>query len=178
MAYSFSKLTPYIRPFSIQDQTIAYPHQDNAKIPTRLLATFSTIIPGVLIAALVFLLPSYKTKSLKQKIWMLNTGWLGLGVSIAAAMLVTDAMKNLVGKPRPDFLSRCDADPEKIASGDFDIGESGFLYSALICRSWNGNTGTGLDRSNLMDGFRSWVSGHASRKIPFLKPASSLREKI
>ncbi|KAF8474828.1 phosphatidic acid phosphatase type 2/haloperoxidase [Kalaharituber pfeilii] len=161
VAFSFSRLTPNVRPFSIEDVSISYPHQHNAKIPTRLLVIISTIIPGILIALVVFGLPSYRSQQLKTRIWLLNTSWLGLGISLAGAMLVTDGMKNLVGKPRPDLLSRCSPDPERLASGNYSIGDR-YLFGPGICTSWYRTTTDGLDKSELLDGFRSWVSGHAS----------------
>lgn len=95
---------------------------------------------------------------------MLNTAWLGLGVALASAMLVADGMKNLVGKPRPDLLSRCEPDPEKLASGNFSIGGH-YMFGVEICTTWTGTTESGLNKDDLMDGFRSWVSGHASSKF-------------
>ena len=78
-------------------------------------------------------------------------------------MLVTDGMKNLVGKHRPDLISRCAPDPERLASGDFSVGNR-YLFSVGICTSWDGVSEAGLGRDELQDGFRSWVSGHTSSK--------------
>jgi len=36
----------------------------------------------------------------------LNCGILGLGLSIGAAYTITGALKNAIGKPRPDLISR------------------------------------------------------------------------
>ena len=83
---------------------------------------------------------------------------MGLGVSLAVAFLVTDGTKNLVGKPRPDLLARCDPDLSRILNstvggiGD-QVNEGINLVSWTICR----NPGSILD-----DGFRSFPSGHSS----------------
>jgi len=161
VAFAFGKLTPNLRPFSIDDPTISYPFQEHPKIPTWLLAILSTIVPAVFIALSVFLLPKNRTEKLKTRLWLLNTAWLGLGVALTAAMLVTDGMKNLVGKPRPDLISRCAPDPERLASGNFSIGDR-YLFGVGICTSWDGVSRAGLGIDELHDGFRSWVSGHTS----------------
>lgn len=77
-------------------------------------------------------------------------------------MLITDGMKNLVGKPRPDLISRCEPDPERIASGNYTIANG--LFGAAVCTSWTGISDSGIAKDELLDGFRSWVSGHSSRK--------------
>ena len=163
MAFAFGKLTPNLRPFSINDSTISYPYQEHAKIPVWLLAVLSTIVPGVFIALSVFLPSRNRAEKLKIRLWQLNTAWLGLGVALAATMLVTNGMKNLVGKPRPDLISRCAPDPERLASGDIGV-VNRYLFSVGICTSWDGVSEAGLGRDELLDGFRSWVSGHTSSK--------------
>ena len=162
MAFAFGKLTPNLRPFSIEDSTISYPFQNNAKIPTWLLAILSTIVPGVFIALIIFVLPKHREEKLKTRLWMLNTVWLGLGVALAAAMLVTDGMKNLTGKPRPDLISRCAPVATRLANESFRVGD--ILFSVEVCASWDGISEAGLGKKKLLDGFRSWVSGHASSK--------------
>lgn len=42
----------------------------------------------------------------KDRLWELNCGILGLGLSVGAAFTVTGALKNAIGKPRPDFIDR------------------------------------------------------------------------
>lgn len=83
---------------------------------------------------------------------------MGLGLSLAIAFFVTDGTKNLVGKPRPDLLARCNPDLSRLLSsavggiGD-QVDEGINLVSWTICR----NPGSILD-----DGFRSFPSGHSS----------------
>lgn len=86
-------------------------------------------------------------------------GLLGLGLSVIAAWFITNAMKNLFGKPRPDLLSRCEPDLENLAK--YIIGglkgtstTSGQLVSPDICKN--------PDKAKLDDGFRSYPSGHSS----------------
>ncbi len=102
--------------------------------------------------------PTSRTKLWERKLWEWNAGWMGLGLSLAIAFLITDGTKNLVGKPRPDLLARCNPDFSRLLSstaggiGD-QVDEGINLISWTICR----NPGSTLD-----DGFRSFPSGHSS----------------
>lgn len=86
---------------------------------------------------------------------------LGLGLAVVAAWFITNGMKNLFGKPRPDLLDRCEPDLDNIA--DYIIGglkglrtatTAGQLVSPDICKQ--------TDKHKLDDGFRSYPSGHSS----------------
>jgi len=94
----------------------------------------------------------------RRKLWEWHAGWLGLGLALASAFLITDGMKNLFGKPRPDLLSRCNPDLSNIANyavGGFADTQEGFLLvTAAICQN--------KDKSMMDDGFRSFPSGHSS----------------
>ena len=85
---------------------------------------------------------------------------MGLGLALATAFVLTDGMKNLFGKPRPDLLARCDPDMEnlqKYVVGGFGTATSGgLLVGWQICRN--------TDLSILNDGFASFPSGHSSCK--------------
>jgi hypothetical protein len=41
----------------------------------------------------------------KRKLWELHASWLVLALSITLSLILTQAMKNVFGKHRPDFLS-------------------------------------------------------------------------
>ena len=126
----------------------------------------------IFIVTLVFVpgptVPPGTPKSLiwKRKLWELHMGWLGLALSLMCAWIITQGMKNLFGKPRPDLLSRCQPDfgnwtqylvgfhipiPE---GANFTEGYTGQLVSAAICKN--------PDHGLLDDGFRSYPSGHSS----------------
>lgn len=124
------------------------------------------MIPGVIVFIVSLFIgagptsgkPASRTKIWKRKLWEWNAGWMGLGLSLAIAFLITDGTKNLVGKPRPDLLGRCNPDLSRLLSstvggiGD-QVDEGINLVSWTICR----NPGSTLD-----DGFRSFPSGHSS----------------
>lgn len=144
----------------------SFPYTENETVPTWLLITLCAGVPVVVIPiiSLIFVpghtVPRGTPKSLiwKRKLWELHVGWLGLALSIAAAWFITDGMKNLFGKPRPDLLARCNPDLENFAKyvvGGTNInGGDQRLVSADICQ---GVAGRDLD-----DGFRSYPSGHSS----------------
>jgi len=95
---------------------------------------------------------------------------MGLALSLATAFMITQGMKNLFGKPRPDLLSRCQPDLDHIQ--DHAIGgvvghalnPNWVLVTSAIC--------TTDDADKLKDGFKSFPSGHAScAQHPLLVPA-------
>ncbi|USP74218.1 hypothetical protein yc1106_01492 [Curvularia clavata] len=161
-------LEPFRRPFSPVDLNISYPHQFNEKIPTWLLVVVSLVIPAaiVMFVSLVFVPgPTAERgtpKSLiwRRKLWEWNTGWMGLALSLATAFLITQGMKNLFGKPRPDLLSRCKPDLDRIAEFAInpvvnDVFDPAWvLVTSGIC--------TQTDNDLLKDGFKSFPSGHSS----------------
>lgn len=162
----FSNITPNKRPFSLVNPEISYPYQEKEKISTSTLIICGLVAPGVIIFIVAIALvpgptvPKSTPKALiwRRKLWEWHQGWLGLGLSLSAAFLITDGMKNLFGKPRPDLLSRCKPDLANIANyavGGFSDTQEGFLLvTAAIC--------TNTDKSIMDDAFRSFPSGHSS----------------
>jgi len=43
---------------------------------------------------------------MSDRLWEMNCGILGLGLSVAGTICVTGALKNATGKPRPDIIAR------------------------------------------------------------------------
>jgi hypothetical protein len=84
----------------------------------------------------------------RDRLWQLNCGILGLMLSQGLAFVITGALKNTTGKPRPDLIDRCQPKP-----GSADPPVFG-LSSHSIC--------TQTDNAILKDGFRSFPSGHSS----------------
>lgn len=146
-----------------------FPFTEHETVPLWLLIAVAIAAPIVIVAiiSLIFVpgstVPTGTPKSLiwRRKLWELHAGWLGLALSIVAAWLITNGMKNLFGKPRPDLLSRCEPDLANLAKyivgGNAAIDDtsiSGRLVSAEICKN--------TDKYKLEDGFRSYPSGHSS----------------
>ena len=161
-----SYIRPYHRPFSLLDLSISFPNGGD-EISTAVLVIVSLIAPAIIIFLVtVVLIPPPNTRrrssSLnfwKTKLWEINAGWLGLGLSFVLAFMLTQGIKNLFGKPRPDLLSRCLPDLSNVAAntlGGFgqDISARWTLVSSTIC--------TQTDQKVLDEGFRSFLSGHSS----------------
>jgi membrane-associated phospholipid phosphatase len=82
------------------------------------------------------------------------------------ALLITNGLKNLLGRPRPDLISRCHIDPNDLeAIKQWTIGP-GKLLDWRICKAVSkGSTLAGaLNEADIRDGFRSFPSGHCSSK--------------
>ncbi|KAI1375548.1 acid phosphatase/Vanadium-dependent haloperoxidase [Hypoxylon crocopeplum] len=166
-------VAPNKRPFSLQDPNISFPFTVHETVTSALLLVCNAAIPVavILIVVLIFVpgptVPEGTPKSLiwKRKLWELHTGWLGLALSLISAWIITQGMKNLFGKPRPDLLSRCQPDIANVAQyivgfhtpaddGTLNGPYNGQLVSADICKN--------PDKHLLDDGFRSYPSGHSS----------------
>ncbi|KAJ9647858.1 hypothetical protein H2199_001634 [Coniosporium tulheliwenetii] len=196
----FNRVGPYHRPFSLLNLDISYPHTVKETIPVWLLIVVGMVVPGIIVLLVCLLfIPgptanprTPKTLIWRRKFWESNTGLMGLGLSLATAFLITEGMKNLFGKPRPDLLSRCNPDLSRIQ--EFTVGGYGqplsdrwVLVSYGICQE--------TDMNKLDDGFRSFPSGHSSFSwagllyltlflcakfavaIPFLPPRPYSQEK-
>ena len=173
----FSSVSPKRRPFDVTDPSLSYPLVEEA-IPNATLAVLCGILPAMLILVISLFLglgperqhDSSRSASLRRKLWEWNAGWMGLGVALALAFIISSGAKEVVGKPRPNFLARCKPDMSKkleaTVGGIGDQIEEGIaLYSWKICRE----TGAALD-----EGFRSFPSAHASCKTPRSKTSLQL----
>ena len=88
---------------------------------------------------------------LKQRWARLNMGLLGFAMTIVITGCITELGKNLVGRPRPDFLARCKPTQSSIQSTKYH----NLLVDHTICS-------TPITSHTLADGFKSFPSGHSS----------------
>lgn len=70
---------------------------------------------------------------------------LGLLISILTTTFITDVLKDTIGRPRPDLISRCNPDPATPRNQ---------MVSVEVC--------TETSHHKLHDGWRSYPSGHSS----------------
>lgn len=162
----FSNHTPNKRPFSLANPDISFPAVHKEKVSGALLVILGLVVPAVVVFLVcLFLVPGSPTakdvpKSLiwRRKLWEWNAGWLGLGLSLVIANVVTNGVKNLIGKPRPDLLSHCNPDLTAITQfavgGLANVPQGVVLVTPGICQN--------LDKSVMDDEFRSFPSGHSS----------------
>ncbi|KAI9748305.1 MAG: hypothetical protein M1815_003354 [Lichina confinis] len=164
-AFSLSRVTPNMQPFSLVDPKISLPYSTTTKVPTLALFFIATVAPTIILFVLCMVFVPGRAADprapravrWRRKLWALNTAWLGLGLAVVSAQLVTDLGKTFFGKPRPDLLSRCNPDLDRIkentVSGFGDrLSGGAIMVRHTICRS----------EVDLKDGFRSFPSGHAS----------------
>ena len=180
VAAGLNFVSPTRRLFSVTDPTIAYPNlPDTVSITVVFLAAVVAPAAIVCIVTLLFITRrgndgTRASPSLiwRRKLWELFTGLLGLAFAVIFGFFLTQAAKNLFGKPRPDFLARCRPDLANYAS----YVDGGFTSEILegtsvhvrweICQARNG---TSSDMSILDDGFRSFPSGHCTGELKCLE---------
>jgi membrane-associated phospholipid phosphatase len=165
VGYVLGELKPNKRPFALDDRSIRYPYTGESTVPGWLLVVCSALVPILVILLLSLTLTpaglahhgAQKSRLWKHKLWELHVSWMGLALSLIATWIITNGLKNMFGKPRPDLLSRCRPDLSRVDEfvvGEMGLGTDGMLVTAGIC--------TNTDLGILDDGFRAYPSGHAS----------------
>ena len=142
--------------FSLDDINLQYPHALVERVPVSKKAPSSIdetseligYLPGwnIVYAAVVplIILTIWLAVS-RSSIHKTHVTILGLVISIALTIVLTDIVKNAVGRPRPDLIARCK--PKKDTSKNT-------LVTIGVC--------TETDPHTLQDGWRSFPSGHSS----------------
>ncbi|CAG8613526.1 6473_t:CDS:2 [Paraglomus occultum] len=133
-------LTPFNRRFSLEDKSIQYPFAEHERVPLWLCFALAVILP----AAVISVIAVFFRRSLHD----LHHGLLGLCLTITLTIMVTEAIKTAVGRPRPDFIDRCQP-----VAGSQDDPVFG-LSNSTIC--------TQTDKYIMNDGYKSMPSGHSS----------------
>ncbi|KAF2239672.1 PAP2-domain-containing protein [Viridothelium virens] len=129
--------SPFHQMFSLDDTRIQYPHADPERVPVFWLLLFAGFLPlGILVVWSILLRPGLHRA---------HVTILGLFISVLVTNLITDIIKNAVGRPRPDLLSRC---KPKLDTPNHE------LVTVDVCTETN--------HHKLHDGWRSFPSGHSS----------------
>ncbi|KAI4866025.1 acid phosphatase/Vanadium-dependent haloperoxidase [Hypoxylon rubiginosum] len=128
---------PFHRMFYINNLNISFPHAEVERVPVWLNFVYALFIP----LGLVLLYNSITRASFHKH----HTTILGLAIALILSSFLTDIVKNTVGRPRPDLISRC-----KPAPGT----QPDVLVTIDVC--------TETDHHILHDGWRSFPSGHSS----------------
>ncbi|KAJ7489846.1 phosphatidic acid phosphatase type 2/haloperoxidase [Mycena galericulata] len=138
--FSLDPIHGFRREFSLQDTSLHYTYAVHERIPDYALYLIAVVSPVILQALInYFTIRSW---------WDLHNGLLGLILGLSIAGSVTQFTKLTVGRPRPDLLDRCQP---RAGSVDPLYG----LSNSSICTTSN-------DSAIMLDGFRSFPSGHAS----------------
>ncbi|KAJ1772081.1 hypothetical protein LPJ74_001817 [Coemansia sp. RSA 1843] len=136
-----SIIHPFNRDFSLTDKTIQYPHKPDS-VPFYAAVLLCFVFPLVTIVLW--------TGLVRRSFHDMNSGILGLCLALVLNMMITNSVKNLAGRLRPDFISRCNLDKETAMSLQPEIG----MLTSSICKP--------TDKSVFNDGMRSFPSGHTS----------------
>jgi membrane-associated phospholipid phosphatase len=166
---AFSKIHGNKHSFSLQDPSISYPmHDDTVTVPVLLVVTI--VVPAVITAAISLLFVPGPTanrstpKALiwRRKLWEWNAAWMGLGVALFGAFMITEGLKDLAGKPRPFLLAVCQPDlsPESIRR--HQVGGLGTSLDSAVPIIVDWRICQQPDQGKLRNAFASWPSGHSS----------------
>merc|ERR1711881_582880 len=130
-------IEPFHRMFFLDNIAIQYPHAEVERVSVFWLFVYALFLPiGILLLLTLLIHPSpHKT----------HVTLLGLAIFFILTIVLTDIIKNAVGRPRPDLIARCK--PQK-----------GTPLHQLVTFE----TCTEKDHHTLHDGWRSFPSGHSS----------------
>ncbi|KAM5439780.1 hypothetical protein MferCBS31731_004190 [Microsporum ferrugineum] len=128
---------PFHQMFSLDNTSIQYPFAIVERVPVLWSIIYSGVFPllAIVVWSVLFRPGSH----------FVHVTLLGLLAALLVTIFVTDIIKNAVGRPRPDLISRCK--PEKGTPEHA-------LVDYTICTSTN--------QHNLNEGWRSFPSGHSS----------------
>ena len=165
----FSKIDGARHAFSLQDPNISFPYHEDT-VSVAVLLVVAIIAPGVITAIISLLLVPGPTahrstpKALiwRRKIWEWNTAWMGLGVSLASAFIITEGLKDVSGKPRPFMLAVCDPDVSSSAIQRWRVGGLGTSIDSAVPIVVDWHICRNTDKSQMRNAFASWPSGHSS----------------
>ncbi|CAG8548968.1 31462_t:CDS:2, partial [Racocetra persica] len=133
------RMEPFHQNFSLDDKSIQNPFAEHERVPIWLAAILVVIVPLIILAGF-----SLWQRNLRD--WHHSS--LGLILSLTLTLAVTDFFKTFAGRPRPDFINRCDPLPGSVDAKPFG------LSNASICQQ--------TDSAIMKDGFKSFISGHSS----------------
>lgn len=127
-------LTPVIRPFNGLDPRISHPFSQET------VSSFACFVLTIVIPLLVI--------GIKERFDLHRANTIGLSfvLSMSFNLILIEVVKNLIGKPRPDFMSRC---------GPIDDAKSPII-DVTAC------TLPPYGQWSLIDGLRAFPSGHLS----------------
>ncbi|KAE8155976.1 phosphatidic acid phosphatase type 2/haloperoxidase [Aspergillus tamarii] len=130
-------VTPFHRLFSLDNKAIQYPFAVVERVPVVWSIIYAGVIPFVIV---LLWAATFRPKPYKVQVTIL-----GFLVALMLTSLLTDIIKNAVGRPRPDLISRC-------------IPKKGTPENKLV--AWTVCTQT--SQHILQEGWRSFPSGHSS----------------
>jgi len=143
-----NKTHPFLREFLINDPSIQHPFTKIEQINDITCLLISSLIPLICITLIHGVKINFNLQKFnKSKFQSFQLSILGLILTLALTGTITVFLKNLIARPRPDFIDRCKPDLLKIKPNKS-------LYTIDIC--------TSNDLEFILEGLRSTPSGHSS----------------
>ncbi|KAK7207965.1 phosphatidic acid phosphatase type 2/haloperoxidase [Myxozyma melibiosi] len=136
-----TNMNPFFNLFTLDDPSIQHPYATTERVPSIVGVIYTTVVSvGILVVFTPFL-------HRKNPAWahVLNVSLLSLALSVILTEFITEMLKNMIGRLRPDFIARCMPAPGTPLHG---------LVGIEVC--------TNPNLQVLYDGFRSTPSGHSS----------------
>ncbi|OJK02227.1 hypothetical protein ASPACDRAFT_41046 [Aspergillus aculeatus ATCC 16872] len=130
-------VTPFHRMFSLDNKAIQYPFAVVERVPVVWSIVYAGVIPFLI---LLVWAATFRPSPHKVQVTLL-----GFLIAVMLTSLITDIIKNSVGRPRPDLISRCL--PKKGTPAES-------LVAWTVC--------TQSSEHILQEGWRSFPSGHSS----------------
>jgi len=151
LALITSKIPPFERQFDLDDITISHPYKGDT-IKESVLAVFGIILSFIIITGFQY----YK----KDLTYNYHQAIIGILLSASFSLLFAHFIKMFVGRYRPDFISVCNVDFEKVQkqynsyniSNDIGFGPR-HLFNTTICKT---------PAEELYEERRSFPSGHST----------------
>ncbi|KAK6212585.1 hypothetical protein LQW54_005170 [Pestalotiopsis sp. IQ-011] len=128
---------PFHRMFYVNDLRIAFPHAEQERVPVTMGMIYAAVIPLFFVVII--------NGATRASFHKHHSTILGLAIAVILTSFLTDIVKNMVGRPRPDLIARCK--PRVDTPRDT-------LVTIDVC--------TQTDHHVLHDGWRSFPSGHSS----------------
>ncbi|OJD11178.1 hypothetical protein AJ78_08001 [Emergomyces pasteurianus Ep9510] len=128
---------PFHRMFTLDNVAIQFPFAEVERVPVLWSVIYAGVTPLLVIIVWAIVI--------RRESHFAHVSMLGLIVTLALTSFLTDIIKNAVGRPRPDLVSRCN--PEKGTPAHK-------LVTIDACAA--------PESHRLHEGWRSFPSGHSS----------------
>jgi len=142
--YVVEPAKPFQRQFKLSDPNLQHPFATTERVTDNQLYVLSCLLPLVIMILVI----NFRRKANVNlnNLHVLQVSLLGLFVSLSINGVITDLLKNWIGRHRPDFLARC---------GPASTTPSNAYVGVEVCTA-------PLGQMYLLDGGKSTPSGHAS----------------
>lgn len=164
------KVPGFKREFDVNDTSIQHTFAVKERVPFYAAFLLAAIVP----AAIMLMVGGV----IRRSFYDVHSSFLGLFLSLALTTTLTDIVKITVGRPRPDFLDRCQLIAGTVNAAPYGLTTVNPIPSFLMIYNYEGlalmcthdvllripqvAACTQTKAAILNDGFKSFFSGHAS----------------